>query len=150
MPTVVYTKPTGNSGTMKIEDDGEYVSLWLLGVNQLIPEVPWAYIADGIVSDWRSFRLEANLAWQKLTTLRILTPQTVTLRLGASGNTALGGPTDFEVDIEREPIESIGTGTVRIKVGDVHKYAIPYVKDDGVWKQADPWARLAGEWNRAY
>lgn len=148
MPT--YTQPTGNSGTMRIVDTGEFVEFWLLGVNQLVDQIPWAYVADGITSDWRSFRLEANVAWQRLTTLRILTPQTVTFRLGASGNPAIGGPVDFSVDIERQTIESIGTGTVRLKVGDIYKYAIPYVKDDGEWKQADPWARLAGEWNRAY
>lgn len=147
MPT--YTKPTGNSSTMKIEDDGEYVSFWLLGVNRVVDQIPWAYIADGLASDWRSFRLEANVAWQKLTTLRITTPQTVTFRLGASGDAAVGGPTDFAADIERVVEESTGSGAVRIKVGNIYKYAIPYVNDKGVWKQAVPWARVAGEWNRA-
>lgn len=145
-----YTKPTGNAGTMRIDDDGSrYIDFWLLGVNELVEQVPWASISNGVVSSWNSFRLEPNLQWQRVSTFPIDTTQTVTFRLGASGNAKLGGPTDFEVDITRVPLISAGYGTARINVNGLWHQAIPYVKENGEWKQAEPWGKIAGEWRPA-
>lgn len=147
---LTYTKPTGAAGTMRIDDDeSQYVDLYLLGVNQMVDQIPWTFILDGVVQPWRSFRLEANTAWQKLTSLKVDVTQTITFRLGASGNALVGGPTDFEADITRVPLVSGGTGYARIVVNGVYRQAIPYIRDNGEWKQAEPWARLAGEWRPA-
>lgn len=145
-----YTKPTGAAGTMRVDDDGtQYVDFWLLGVNERIEQIPWATIVNGQVSSWNSFTLEANLAWQRVSTFVVNETQTITFRLGDSHNAKLGGPTDFEVDITRVPLISAGYGTVRVKVNDVYYQAIPYVKDDGEWKQAEPWGKIFGEWRPA-
>lgn len=146
-----YTKPTGNAGTMRIDDDGhDNVDLYLLGVNELVPEVPWAYTVNGVTTGWQSFRLEPNVAWQKLGTIWVGSTQTITLRLGASGNVKLGGPTNFAVDITRSgSVETPGTGYARILVDGVYKYAIAYVNDEGEWKQAQPWGKIAGKWGPA-
>lgn len=145
-----YTNPTGAAGTMRIDDDGtQYVDLWLLGVNERIEQIPWAYVLNGQVSGWQSFTLEANLAWQRVATLVVNETQTVTFKLGASLNAKLGGPTDFPVDITRVPLISSGTGYARINVNGIWYQAIPFVKDDGEWKQAEPWGRIAGEWRPA-
>lgn len=144
------THPTGAAGVMRVDDDGsKYIDLWLLGVNELVEQVPWAYIINGQVSSWQSFRLEANLAWQRLATLAVDETQTITFRLGDSNNVKLGGPTDFEVDITRVPLISSGVGYARINVNGAWFQAIPYVKDNGEWKQAEPWGRIAGEWRPA-
>jgi hypothetical protein len=135
---------------MRIDDDGQkYVDFYLLGVNQLVEQVPWAYILNGQVSSWKSFRLEANLAWQRVATLAVDVTQEITFRLGASGNVLLGGPTDFPLEVTRVPLVSSGHGFARIKVNGIWRQAIPYVKDNGEWKQAEPWGRKAGEWKPA-
>lgn len=145
-----YTQPTGAAGTMRIDDDGsEYIDFWLLGVNELITQIPWASIYNGEVSSWKSFRLEANLEWQRVATFPVHTTQTVTFRLGATGNAKLGGPTDFELEVTRVPLLSAGYGTVRVNVNGIWYQAVPYVKDNGEWKQAEPWGKIAGEWRPA-
>lgn len=143
------TKPTGSASVMKIEDNGEYIDFWLLGVNQRVEQIPWASTFDGVRSSWQAFTLLPNVSWQKVTTIRVTTPQTITFSLGASGNPAVGGPTDFDFEVERAAQVVEGTGVVRIHNGSFYVTAIPYVKDNGVWKQAQPWGRLQGEWNPA-
>jgi hypothetical protein len=134
---------------MKIEDPGEYVEFWLLGVNHLVDQIPWASVVNGVVSPWMSFRLEPNVAWQKVTTIQVLESQTITFRLGASGDVAVGGPTDFSVDIERAAVVSSASGYARIEVNGIYYFAIPYINDNGEWKQAESWGKLAGLWNPA-
>lgn len=144
------THPTGAAGTMRIDDDESYyVDFYLLGVNQLVEQIPWTYILNGQVIPWQAFRLEANTAWQKVTSLQVYVTQTITFRLGDSGNALIGGPTDFEYDVTRIPFVSDGQGYAEINVDGLYHQAIPYVKDSGEWKQAEPWARLLGEWKPA-
>lgn len=141
-----WMQPTGAQGNMRVDDDGTNVDLYLLGVNELVTDVPWAYTLDGDTVGWRSFDLQADVSWQKLTTLFVPTTQTITFKLGATGNVKLGGPVDFEVDIQRGDVVGLGDGSVRVKDEGVHKTAIPWVRDQGVWKQALAWGRVAGEW----
>lgn len=144
------THSTGAAGTMRIDDDESlYVDFYLLGVNELVDQLPWTYILNGVVQPWRAFRLEANTEWQKLTSLQVDVTQTITFRLGASGNALIGGPTDFEYDVSRVAFASDGLGYARINVDGIYHQAIPYVNDNGEWKQAEPWARLQGEWKPA-
>lgn len=145
-----YTQGTGAAGTMRIDDDGsQYVDLYLLGVNERVEQIPWTYILNGQVDPWKSFTLEANTAWQKVTTLLVDATQDITFRLGDSHNVLVGGPTDMVLEIERVPLISGGTGYARILVDGVYRQAIPFVNDDGEWKQAEPWAKLQGEWKPA-
>lgn len=145
-----YFQSTGSAGTMRIDDDGsQYVDFYLLGVNQVVDQIPWTYIHDGIVEPWRSFRLEANQSWQKLASILVDATQTITLRLGASGNVLVGGPTDFAQEITRVALVSAGYGYARINVDGIYHQAVPYVNDNGEWKQAEPWAKQAGEWRPA-
>lgn len=145
-----YTQPTGTAGTMRIDDDGsQYVDFYLLGVNQVVDQVPWTYVLNGQLQSWRAFRLEANTAWQKVTSLLVSTTQDVTFRLGASGNARLGGPADFTIEVERVSLVSTGHGYARVLVNGVYRQAIPYVNDNGEWKQAEPWGKIAGIWKPA-
>lgn len=143
----MYTEPTGNAGTMRMDDNGvDNVDLYLLGVNELVEQVPWAYTLDGVMSSWKSFRLEPNLAWQKLTTLFVGSTQDVTFHLGASGNALLGGPQDMTVDIQRGDLIGGVGGGARIPVDGIYKNALVWLNDQGEWKPVQPWAKKAGVW----
>ena len=145
MPT--YTQPTGNAGTMRIDDDGvSTVDIWLLGVNELVTQVPWTVTLNGQMQSWKSFRLEANLAWQKVASLFVDTTQEITFHLGASGNVKLGGPSNFVVDIPRGDLVGGGSNLARVVANGVHKRAIVWLRDEGVHKQVRPWAKKAGKW----
>lgn len=145
-----YTNPTGAAGTMRIDDNGtDTIDFWLLGVNELVEQVPWSALVNGADTGLKSFRLEPNVSWQKVASFYVAINQEVTFHLGASGNVLLGGPTDFSVDVQRAAYTSGGTGTARINVNGVYFTAIPYVKDGGEWKQAEPWGKIAGEWRPA-
>lgn len=147
---ITYTQPTGAAGTMRIDDDeSQYVDLYLLGVNQRIEQIPWTYILNGQIDPWKSFTLEANTAWQKVTTLLVDATQDITFRLGDSHSVLVGGPTDFVQEITRVALISGGTGFARILVDGIYRQAIPFVNDNGEWKQAEPWAKLQGEWKPA-
>lgn len=142
-----YTQPTGNAGIMRMDDDGvSAVDLYLLGVNELITQVPWTVTLNGVLQSWKSFRLEANNAWQKVATLYVGSTQDVTFHLGASGNVKLGGPSDFTVDIQRGDLVGGGGGRARVVDGGVYKSAIGWINDQGEWKQVQPWAKKAGLW----
>lgn len=129
-----------------MDDDGTNVDLYLMGVNEAVSQIPWAYTLNGVTSNWRSFDLQDDVVWQKVGTLFVPTTQTITFKLGATGHVKLGGPIDMEVDIQRGDVVGLGDGTARIRDAGVHKTAIAWVNDQGEWKQAISWGRVAGVW----
>lgn len=141
-----FTKPTGNVGQMRVDDDGVNIDLYLLGVNELITQVPWTVTLNGAQQSWKSFRLEANVAWQKVATLFANQSQTLTFHLGASGNVKLGGPTNFDVEIDRGELPDEVGGRARVVDAGVNKPALVWLKDQGEWKITQPWAKKAGLW----
>lgn len=98
-----YTKPTGSSGTMMIRDTGTYVEFWINSNNSTTYayDMPWTYVVNGVTGSWREWRYEKGAGWDKLISFNITTSQTVTFKLGDTGTSGLGGPTNFSVPINR-------------------------------------------------
>lgn len=98
---VDYDKSTGNSGTMRIRDNGSTVELWLkAGSGTYSYQMPWGRTLNGGRIDY-TFSFQPGGAWQKLGTWTITYSQTVTFHLGSTGTSGLGGPTNHSVFISR-------------------------------------------------
>lgn len=100
---VDYDRSTGNSGTMRIRDTGSVIEFWISSGNSTTYnyDMPWAYVVNGVSSAWREYRYEAGSGFEKLGSWTITTSQTVTFKLGDTGTSGLGGPTNHSVFIER-------------------------------------------------
>jgi len=97
-----YTRSTGSTGTMMIRDTGTTVEFWLkAGSATFNHQLPWAYVVNGSSSSWREFDFVSGGSWQKLAGWAVSTSQTVTFKLGDTGTSGLGGPTNFSVAISR-------------------------------------------------
>jgi hypothetical protein len=97
-----YTRSTGSTGTMMIRDTGTTCEFWLKAGSQTYNhQLPWAYIANGVSSPWREHDFVAGGEWQRLGGVSVTTSQTVTFKLGDTGTSGLGGPTNFSVAISR-------------------------------------------------
>jgi hypothetical protein len=113
-----YTKSTGSTGTMMIRDVGDgWVEFWLKAGSQTFNhQLPWAYIANGTASSWQQFDFVSGGSWQKIAWFYITYSQTVTFKLGSTGTSGLGGPTDFNQYIFRasapSPPSTPNIGTV--------------------------------------
>lgn len=98
-----YTKSTGSTGTMMIRDVGDgWVEFWLkAGSATFNHDLPWAYICNGTASSWQQFDFVSGGSWQKIAWFYVTYSQTVTFKLGSTGTSGLGGPTDFNQYIFR-------------------------------------------------
>lgn len=102
-----YTRTTGSTGTMMIRDYGSSVEFWLqAGSATYSYQLPWAYYAQGSSSSWMSFRFESGGAWQYVGSADCTYSQTIRFEIGSSGTSGLGGPTQFDQYISREPTSS--------------------------------------------
>lgn len=101
-----YTRGTGNSATMMIRDTGSWVEFWINSNNSVTfnNQLPWAYVINGNTSAWQSFRYSAGAGWQRLGSWNITYDQNVTFKLGDTGTSGFGGPTDFTVFIPRATV----------------------------------------------
>ena len=100
-----YTKSTGSSGTMMIRDTGTTVEFWLkAGSSTFNHQLPWAYVVNGVTSDWREFDFVSGGDWQKIASFSVTTSQTVQFKLGDTGTSGLGGPTTFSQAINRATV----------------------------------------------
>lgn len=134
---------TGDVGRLQIVvSDDKTVSFWLQSTSPVaVPQLPWTFTLAGVKRSWKSFNLDDTTAWQRLGGAYLGDLGSVTLHLGNTGTTQLGGPTDFLVEFEG------GVGAVDIQVGDEIKKAIPYIcVVPGVWKPATPYANDKGAW----
>lgn len=116
---VDYTKATGSSGTMMIRDTGTIVEFWIkAGSSTYAYDMPWAYVVNGVSSNWLEFRFESGGLYQKVGGWNVTYDQTVTFKLGSTGTSGLGGPTTFSVAIQRatEP-DKPGPFTITGKTG---------------------------------
>jgi len=130
------TMPTGNVGKLIIQDKTDStdktVDLYIQSTSSIaVPQLPWAYSIDGVMSPWQSFSFTDSVLRQHLGLVHVGYAEDFILHLGATGTTQLGGPTDFEVQLNQS-----GIRTVSLNVDGVWKQAIPYVNVDGVWKPA--------------
>lgn len=98
-----YTRATGSSATMMIRDTGTYVEFWINSNNSVtwMGELPWAYVVNGVSSSWKYYNYQAGAGWEKLGSWLVTTDQTVTFKLGDTGTSGFGGPTNFSVSIDR-------------------------------------------------
>lgn len=100
-----YTKSTGSSGTMMIRDTGTTVEFWLkAGSSTFNHQLPWAYVVNGVTSDWREFDFVSGGDWQRIASFSVTTSQTVQFKLGDTGTSGLGGPTTFSQAINRATV----------------------------------------------
>ena len=99
-----WTRATGTAGTMMVRDTGTYVEFWLKGpAGTWNYDLPWGYTVNGVTDNTNEFRFEASGAYQMLGRWAVSTDQTVTFYLGNTGLSELGGPTTFNVTINRGP-----------------------------------------------
>lgn len=98
-----YTHSTGSAGTMMIRDTGTTVEFWLRcsSTSTFNHQLPWTFIVNGSQNSWLEFDFESGGAWQKLGYRTITYSQTVTFKLGDTGTSGLGGPTNFSQYISR-------------------------------------------------
>lgn len=124
-----YTKSTGSTGTMMIRDVGDgWVEFWLkAGSATFNHDLPWAYICNGTSSSWQQFDFVSGGSWQKIAWFYVTYSQTVTFKLGNTGTSGLGGPTDFNQYIFRASapnppsapsIGTVGSSTVTLSFTD--------------------------------
>jgi hypothetical protein len=100
-----YTKSTGSSGTMMIRDTGGSVQFWLkAGSSTFNHALPWGYNANGGFSGWGTYDFVSGGNWQNVGSVSISSSQNVTFKLGSTGTSGLGGPTDFTVWISRSTV----------------------------------------------
>lgn len=145
--TISHAQTIGTNGFMQIQDltdtPENTVRLLILSSSPVvIPEMPWAYSIDGVMSSWQSFNFLNTTNWQQLGLIYVGYAATFVLHIGDTGTTQLDGPADFEISLQR----GSGIKTVSIKDGDVYKKAIPFVNVDGVWQPAAPMVMSVGEW----
>jgi hypothetical protein len=92
---------------MMIRDTGDWIQFWLkAGPQTFNHQLPWAYSANGGTTGWGSFDFQSGGNWQNLGAVYVTSSQNVTFKLGASGTSGLGGPTDFTQYISRSSIPS--------------------------------------------
>lgn len=97
-----YTKPTGTSGLMLIRDTGTVVEFWLNSNNSTTwsDHIPWFWAANG-ASGSGSYYYHPNSGWNKIASFNITYSQNVGFALGNTGTSGFGGPTDFNIPINR-------------------------------------------------
>lgn len=99
-----YKRSTGSSGTLMIRDTGSTVEFWIESASGTFNhQLPWSYVVDGVASSWRDFDFIGG-AWRKLGSISVTKDSTVSLRIGDSGTSGLGGPTTLTANIERATI----------------------------------------------
>lgn len=141
------TITTGTRGLMKVADntDGtdKTVDLYIASSTAIsVPQLPWSYSIDGVVSDTRSFNFIATTAWQFLSKIYV-GPDALDFifHIDDTGHVELGGPTDLTIQLQ-----NTSQHLVNVKVGDTYKKAIPYVNVNGVWVQAVPMVMVNSQW----
>lgn len=148
---IEYTTPTGTGGTLKVVDKTDNPAVMTVEFlihfpNALsVPQLPWTYSIDGVMKPWKSVNFSGGPSWQPLGTAYAGGAETVTLHLGDTGTTELGGPTDQTVNLYGYS-GGAQDALVRIRDGGVWKFAIPYVNDNGSWKKAVPYVKTPGGW----
>jgi hypothetical protein len=143
------TMPTGNVGLLIVQDktdsSDKTVDLYVQSHSSIaIPQLPWAYSIDGVISSWQSFNFTDSVLPQHLGLIHVGYAESFILHLGNTGTTQLGGPTDFEVQLNQS-----GVRTISLKVDGEWKKAIPYVNVAGVWKPAAPFVMSGSIWKPA-
>jgi hypothetical protein len=145
-----YTKPTGTAGIMTIRDNGTTVELWLyIPEASYINDLPWAFTVNGR-TEWRVFERPDKdndapaIVNHQLHKMDVTYSQSVGFLLGDTNNAEIGGPTDFYVYLNR----GAGGSGAHLTVGTSLRKAIPYVNVNGVWRVAEPWSKIAGEWKQ--
>lgn len=156
---------TGDTGRIRIRDKTDeadkLVEFWVQSLSPIgIPQLPWAFSVGDVQSEWRPYNFQNTTIWQQVGVIHVgdSSVETVTLHLGNTGTSQLGGPTDLEINLfsyiqpedpenppepgEQSPVPRYAN----ITVGNVVKKAIPYVNVAGVWKPALTFHHGANGW----
>lgn len=139
----IFMAETGTEGLLSvIFDDVDLTVRFAIRSDEpiSIPQMPWAFSIDGVMSSWRSFNFQPVTTWQNLGLAHVPGVEEVVLHLGNTNTDELGGPTDLVVDLLAH------FGLVHIKIDSEYKLAQPFVKHNNEWKMAQPFAKHDNEW----
>src|SRR6188508_2420493 len=131
---VDYTKPTGNSGTMLIRDDGFIVEFWLNSNNSTTfnHQLPWSMIINGVSSGNLYYDYPAGAGWRRLAQQVPSGSQYVTFKLGSTGTSGFGGPTTFTQWINRASVPPAPTTPTLSEITPTSMKAIFWSQGTGV------------------
>lgn len=130
---------------MKVQDntDGTDKTVDLYIASSLavsIPQLPWSYSIDGVLSDTKSFKFVSTTAWQHIDKIFVGYATQFVFHIDDTGHAELGGPTDLTVQLQN------ATKLVNVKIGDIWVKALPFVNVGGVWTPATPMVMSNSSW----
>ncbi len=130
---VDYVKSTGTTGQMMIRDLGYQVQFFVTANNSTTYayQMPWSIVINGANSGTLYHRYEAGSGWNLLTTQNVATSMNVTLNLGSTGTSGLGGPTSFTVYIQREATPPAPTTPVLSEINYTSMKAVFHSQGEG-------------------
>lgn len=98
-----YKKATGSSGLMMIRVNDPLVEFFINSQNDTTrtDSLPWGYTINGSTNNSKTIAYPANSGWVKLLAANVTTDQTVVFRIFDTNTSGFGGPTTFEVAINR-------------------------------------------------
>jgi hypothetical protein len=140
-----YTTPTGDHGELRIDDQGStgkpYVSLFIRSTSVVaVPNLGWGYALNDASPSLQTFNFQPTTLWQYLGPVYVGHASKITLHLTDTATAQLGGPTDLAVDL------ATGGSTVSIMVDGSWVTAVPYIKSNDVWQEADAFVNVNGNW----
>lgn len=109
---VDYDRSTGEGGVMRIRDDGTTVSFMVRAgyTSSFSGGVPYGWVINGSnvqLSAGNKFAYPTGRPWVTVRSWTVTTTQTVTFRMGASGTSGLGGPTNHSATITRATVPGV-------------------------------------------
>lgn len=98
-----YHKSTGSTGQMMIRVNNPLVEFWLnAGSSSTFNHaLPWGYTVNGVTNNDREVDYSAGDGWVKLGAWNVTTDQTVSFRIFDTNTSGFGGPTTFNLTIDR-------------------------------------------------
>lgn len=160
-----YIKNTGTHGEMimKISPNSTQVE-FQIRVKSVIANastlVPWAYTVDG-KTYWSQTNISVGITTAQLVGLAAITKSgTVGFQIGNTDTTILGGPTGLYQTVtipeppaptpgpDPTPQPDLGYGKIKIRSGDRHLDATPWVNVNGTWLPVTPWLKVEGRWQK--
>lgn len=100
-----YERNTGSSGKMLIRDLGDIVEFWITSNNTTTwtSSLPWGWTINGSTGS-STYNYPAGAGWRRLGNYLVTESQTVYFRIGASGTSGFGGPTEHSAYINRQSV----------------------------------------------
>lgn len=100
---VDYVRSTGASGEMMIRDTGSIVEYWIRTTSgsTWTDHLPWGWTINGSNGS-STYNYPPGAGWRRLGNYLVTYNQRVYFRIGATGTSGFGGPTEHWADINRQ------------------------------------------------